>query len=74
MNVIETTIPGVLIVEPRLLHDARGFFMELYQADRYAKSAIAQSFVQDNLSRSARDSDGLTLAQLAGRLPRYEPA
>jgi dTDP-4-dehydrorhamnose 3,5-epimerase len=54
MNVIETAIPGVLIVEPQSMGDARGFFMELYQADRYAGSGIAPRFVQDNLSRSAQ--------------------
>jgi dTDP-4-dehydrorhamnose 3,5-epimerase len=54
MNVIETAIPGVLIVEPARLGDARGFFMELYQEERYGAAGIAPPFVQDNLSRSAR--------------------
>jgi dTDP-4-dehydrorhamnose 3,5-epimerase len=54
MNVIKTAIPGVLIVEPNLFGDARGFFMELYHEKRYAGSGIAQRFVQDNLSRSAQ--------------------
>jgi dTDP-4-dehydrorhamnose 3,5-epimerase len=54
MNVIETAIPGVLIIEPKRFGDARGFFTELYQADRYAGSGIAPRFVQDNLSRSAQ--------------------
>jgi dTDP-4-dehydrorhamnose 3,5-epimerase len=54
MNVIETAIPGILIVEPKVFGDARGFFMELYHEDRYAGIAITQSFVQDNLSRSAQ--------------------
>ena len=54
MNVIETAIPGVLIIEPKLFGDARGFFMEQYHRDRYAGSGIAGPFVQDNLSRSAR--------------------
>ncbi len=55
MKVIETTIPGVLIVEPKKFGDARGFFMELYHEDRYADSGITQRFVQDNLSRSGQD-------------------
>jgi dTDP-4-dehydrorhamnose 3,5-epimerase len=55
MDVIETAIPGVLIVEPKVFGDKRGFFTELFQADRYAKSGIATTFVQDNLSRSARN-------------------
>ena len=54
MNVIETAIPGVLIVEPKVFGDVRGFFLELYQSDRYGGSGIAPRFVQDNLSRSAK--------------------
>lgn len=54
MDIVETAIRGLLIVEPKLFGDARGFFMELYQAKRYATSGIAQLFVQDNLSRSSR--------------------
>jgi dTDP-4-dehydrorhamnose 3,5-epimerase len=54
MNVIETAIPGLLIVEPKVFGDARGFFMELHHEDRYAGSGTAQRFVQDNLSRSVQ--------------------
>jgi dTDP-4-dehydrorhamnose 3,5-epimerase len=54
MKVSKTAIPGVLIIEPKVFGDARGFFMELYHQDRYAHSGIPQGFVQDNLSRSAR--------------------
>jgi dTDP-4-dehydrorhamnose 3,5-epimerase len=54
MNAIETAIPGVLIIEPKLFGDARGFFMEVYQETRYAVRGIGKRFVQDNLSRSAR--------------------
>jgi dTDP-4-dehydrorhamnose 3,5-epimerase len=53
MNIIETMIPGVLIVEPKVFGDARGFFMETYQSDRYMAGGIKPRFVQDNLSRSA---------------------
>jgi dTDP-4-dehydrorhamnose 3,5-epimerase len=53
MNIIKTAIPGVLVIEPKLFGDARGFFAELYQADRYRTGGIAPRFVQDNLSRSA---------------------
>lgn len=55
MNVIETAIPGVLIIEPKVFGDARGFFMETFQEKRYAESGIGGRFVQDNLSRSAQD-------------------
>jgi dTDP-4-dehydrorhamnose 3,5-epimerase len=54
MNIIKTAIPGVLIIEPKIFGDARGFFLETFQADRYAATGIAAPFVQDNLSRSAR--------------------
>jgi dTDP-4-dehydrorhamnose 3,5-epimerase len=53
MNVIETEIPGMLIIEPKVFGDNRGFFTELYQSDRYAGTGILTTFVQDNLSRSA---------------------
>jgi len=55
MNVIETAIPGLLIIEPKIFGDARGFFTELHQTSRYAECGIATTFVQDNLSRSARN-------------------
>src|SRR5258708_19771323 len=54
MKVIETGIPGVLIVEPKVHGDARGFFLETYRADRYAEKGVAARFVQDNLSRSGQ--------------------
>lgn len=54
MNVIETKIPGVLILEPKVFGDARGFFMETWQQQRYAGIDISGPFVQDNLSFSSR--------------------
>jgi len=54
MNVIETKLPGVLIVEPKVFGDQRGFFKETYQADRYAEFGIGLPFVQDNHSRSRK--------------------
>ena len=53
MNVIATAIPEVLIIEPKLAGDSRGFFTEIYQKDRYAAKGVVQDFVQDNLTRSA---------------------
>jgi dTDP-4-dehydrorhamnose 3,5-epimerase len=53
MNVIRTAIPEVLIVEPKMFGDHRGFFVETFRADRYAAAGICGPFVQDNLSRSA---------------------
>ena len=52
MNVIQTDIPEVLIFEPKLLGDQRGFFLEIFQAERYAACGVRGPFVQDNLSRS----------------------
>lgn len=54
MNVIPTRLPEVLIVEPRIHRDARGFFAETYHARRYAEHGIPVTFVQDNHSRSQR--------------------
>src|ERR1700683_4326907 len=54
MNVLRTAIPDVLIIEPKLFGDQRGFVAEMYQAERYAACGIRQPFVQDNFSRSAR--------------------
>jgi dTDP-4-dehydrorhamnose 3,5-epimerase len=53
MNVISTAIPEVLIIEPKVLGDQRGFFLETFKADRYTEKGISRPFVQDNLSRSA---------------------
>ncbi|WP_369854479.1 dTDP-4-dehydrorhamnose 3,5-epimerase [Candidatus Thalassolituus haligoni] len=55
MNVIQTSIDGVKIIEPKIFGDERGFFLETFQTDRYRDMAdISLEFVQDNHSRSAR--------------------
>jgi dTDP-4-dehydrorhamnose 3,5-epimerase len=54
MKVEETGIPGVLLLQPRVFGDARGFFMELWQRDRYAALGLPAELVQDNLASSAR--------------------
>lgn len=54
MKVTPTELPEVLLVEPKVFGDARGFFYKGYQAERYAAAGIPGPFVQDNLSRSAR--------------------
>jgi dTDP-4-dehydrorhamnose 3,5-epimerase len=54
MNVIRTAISEVLIIEPKIFGDHRGFFLETFKADRYAAQGVPGPFVQDNLSRSAR--------------------
>ncbi len=52
MKIIQTDLPGLLILEPRVFTDDRGFFMETFQSQRYKKSGINYSFVQDNISES----------------------
>ena len=54
MEVIETEISGVKIVVPDVFRDARGYFVETYNAERYAKVGITAHFVQDNESRSSK--------------------
>lgn len=51
MLVVSTALPGVLLIEPDVHRDARGFFVEIFHAARYLESGIPQ-FVQDNHSRS----------------------
>lgn len=51
-----TALPGVLIVHPTIHQDGRGHFTELYKQSAYAALGIRGPFVQDNLSRSARDT------------------
>ena len=53
MRVAATSLPDVLIIEPNVHVDGRGFFLESYQANRYRECGIAGPFVQDNHSRSA---------------------
>ena len=52
MNIVQTALPGVIIIEPKAFGDARGFFLETFQIQRYHDLGIARPFVQDNLSRS----------------------
>ncbi|MEE9251269.1 MAG: dTDP-4-dehydrorhamnose 3,5-epimerase [Alphaproteobacteria bacterium] len=54
MRFLETELDGVLIVEPELFRDDRGFFMETYHSGKFAAAGIAARFVQDNHSRSRR--------------------
>jgi dTDP-4-dehydrorhamnose 3,5-epimerase len=54
VKVIPTEIPGVLIIEPKVFGDERGFFLETFHAKRYADAGIPGPFVQDNYSRSVK--------------------
>lgn len=52
MNIINTKLPPVLMIEPKTFKDGRGLFMEMYNENRYLAAGIAEKFVQDNLSHS----------------------
>jgi dTDP-4-dehydrorhamnose 3,5-epimerase len=52
MKFIPTTIPDVILIEPKIYGDQRGFFMETYQTQRYAEVGILDAFIQDNHSGS----------------------
>ena len=68
MKVQTTRIPGLLIVEPAVHGDERGFFMESYSRDRYAEAGLPREFVQDNLSLSTKGTlRGLHLQHPTGQ-------
>jgi dTDP-4-dehydrorhamnose 3,5-epimerase len=54
MRAIPTSLPGVTVIEPRIFGDARGYFLETWNQERYAESGVPRTFVQDNASFSAR--------------------
>jgi len=53
MKITKINIPGVLIIEPEIFGDQRGYFYESYNARKFRKSGITEEFVQDNQSRSS---------------------
>jgi len=54
MNIIQTGLPGLVIIEPRVFEDDRGYFFESFQQERYSEAGIHKTFVQDNESKSVR--------------------
>jgi dTDP-4-dehydrorhamnose 3,5-epimerase len=54
VDIIQTSLPGVIVIQPKVHEDPRGFFMETYRAEALAEAGIRDSFVQDNHSRSVR--------------------
>jgi dTDP-4-dehydrorhamnose 3,5-epimerase len=54
LKVLPTDLAGVVVIEPVVFRDPRGFFVETYHAERYGAAGIDASFVQDNHSRSER--------------------
>ncbi|MBN8707425.1 MAG: dTDP-4-dehydrorhamnose 3,5-epimerase [Bacteroidetes bacterium] len=49
-----TSIPGIVIIEPKVFGDSRGFFLESFHKERFAQHGITEDFVQDNVSRSSK--------------------
>jgi len=54
MRVIETGLPGLLLLEPKVIRDARGFFLESYSEKSFAEFGVGDRFVQDNHAYSAQ--------------------
>lgn len=54
MKITQTEIPGVVLLEPQVYRDERGFFLESYNQQKYREAGIDVAFVQDNHSRSQR--------------------
>jgi dTDP-4-dehydrorhamnose 3,5-epimerase len=55
MQIVETSLPGMVILEPKVFGDERGFFFESFNARRFAElTGVTKTFVQDNHSRSVR--------------------
>ena len=52
MKISSTPLDGLLIIEPDLFQDERGFFLETFQSSRYKRAGINDDFIQDNQSRS----------------------
>lgn len=67
MKVTATAIPEVLLIEPEVFGDERGFFMETWQRQKFAEAGIDHDFVQDNHSRSVKG----TLRGLHYQLPPH---
>ena len=53
MEIIKTPIKDLVVIKPRVFADARGFFFETYNEERYREAGITQQFVQDNMSKSS---------------------
>ncbi|MBP1934425.1 dTDP-4-dehydrorhamnose 3,5-epimerase [Ammoniphilus resinae] len=53
MNIMETSLPGVLVIEPKVFGDHRGWFMETYSEEKFREAGLDLKFVQDNQSFSA---------------------
>lgn len=55
MNIIQTGMPGLVIIEPRIFEDDRGYFFESFQEERYKDAGVKRLFIQDNESKSTKN-------------------
>lgn len=55
MIIKKTKLPGVLIIEPKVINDQRGYFKELFHLEKYSKNQMKYNFVQDNFSKSQKN-------------------
>jgi dTDP-4-dehydrorhamnose 3,5-epimerase len=73
MKVTTTELPGVLIIEPKIFRDERGFFLETYNQQKYSACGVKETFIQDNHSSSKKGTlRGLHAqrTQMQGKLVR----
>src|SRR5688572_18742575 len=54
MEILKTKLPEVLVIQPKVFQDPRGFFMESWHQARYLESGLPKEFVQDNVSFSQK--------------------
>ena len=54
MQFIKTSLPGVIVIEPKVIGDTRGFFLETWHREKFREGGIEADFVQDNHSRSVK--------------------
>ncbi len=54
VKVTKTNLPGLLVIEPKVFQDPRGFFLETHNIEKYVGEGVSKPFVQDNISRSGR--------------------
>ncbi|MFZ9956500.1 MAG: dTDP-4-dehydrorhamnose 3,5-epimerase [Flavobacteriales bacterium] len=56
MKIIETNIKDLLIIEPKIFFDERGYFFESFNEDSFLKAGVQSKFVQDNISKSSKNT------------------
>jgi dTDP-4-dehydrorhamnose 3,5-epimerase len=54
MDIIETNLPGVLVFNPKIFKDSRGYFLEVFNRRRYSEAGLKSPFLQDNVSKSGQ--------------------